>query len=97
MVATAGKVKSISEDTGLSEAQVATVLYSCLTYCLQESLIDGQTRTIFGTLKINQNNRLELETDKQGLIDLIDRRDIKLIRKIVENGPDTSIFGNLGE
>ena len=44
-----------------------------------------------------QNNRLELETDKQGLIDLIDRRDIKLIRKIVENGPDTSIFGNLGE
>ena len=97
MVATAGKVKSISEDTGLSEAKVATVLYSYLTYCLQEALIDGQTRTIFGTLKINQNNRLELETDKQGLIDLIDRRDIKLIRKIAENGPDTSIFGNLGE
>ena len=73
------------------------MLYSYLTYCLQEALIDGQTRTIFGTLKINQNNRLELETDKQGLIDLIDRRDIKLIRKIAENGPDTSIFGNLGE
>jgi len=95
MVATAGKVKSISEDTGLSEANVAAVLYLYLTYCLQEALIDGQTRTLFGTLKINQNNRFELETDKQGLIDLIDKRDIKLIYKIAENGPDASIFGNL--
>lgn len=95
MVATAGKVKSISEDTGLSEAQVATILYLYLTYCLQEALIDGQTRTLFGTLKINQDNRFELETDKQGLIDLIDKRDIKIIHKIIENGPDTSIFGNL--
>ena len=95
MVATAGKVKSISEDIGLSEADVATVLYLYLTYCLQEALIDGQTRTLFGTLKINQNNRFELETDKQGLIDLIDKRDIKLIYKIAENGPDASIFGNL--
>lgn len=95
MVATAGKVKSISEDTGLSEAQVATILYLYLTYCLQEALIDGQTRTLFGTLKINQDNRFELETDKQGLIDLINKHDIKIIRKIIENGPDTSIFGNL--
>lgn len=95
MVATAGKVKSISEDIGLSEADVAAVLYLYLTYCLQEALIDGQTRTLFGTLKINQNNRFELETDKQGLIDLIDKRDIKLIYKIAENGPDASIFGNL--
>ena len=95
MVATAGKVKSISEDTGLSEAQVATVIYDYLCYCLQEALIDGETKTIFGTLKINNNNRLDLKTDKQGLIDLIDKRDLKLIRKIAENGPDTSIFGNL--
>lgn len=95
MVATAGKVKSISEDTGLSEAQVATVIYDYLCYCLQEALIDGETKTIFGTLKINDDNRLDLRTDKQGLIDLIDKRDLKLIRKIAENGPDTSIFGNL--
>ena len=95
MVATAGKVKSISEDTGLSEAQVATVIYDYLCYCLQEALIDGETKTIFGTLKINNDNRLDLKTDKQGLIDLIDKRDLKLIRKIAENGPDTSIFGNL--
>jgi len=95
MVATAGKVKSISEDTGLSEAQVATVIYDYLCYCLQEALIDGETKTIFGTLKINDDNRLDLKTDKQGLIDLIDKRDLKLIRKIAENGPDTSIFGNL--
>ena len=95
MVATAGKVKSISEDTGLSEAQVATVIYDYLCYCLQEALIDGETKTVFGTLKINDDNRLDLKTDKQGLIDLIDKRDLKLIRKIAENGPDISIFGNL--
>ena len=95
MVATAGKVKSIAEDLRLSEAQVAAVLYDYLTYCLQEALIDNKTRTIFGTLSLDENNRFKLETDKGGLIDLLDQRDIKLIHKIAENGPDTSIFGNL--
>ena len=95
MVSTAGKVKSLSEDFNLSEDKVAAVLYQYLTYCLQEALIDGETRTIFGTLSINKDNRLELQTDKEGLINLLDKRDLKLIRKIAENGPDTSIFGNL--
>ena len=95
MVSTAGKVKSIAEDLNLSEDKVSAVLYSYLTYCLQEVLLDKKTRTIFGTLSINSDNRLQLETDKEGLISLIDKRDIKLIRKIAENGPDTSIFGNL--
>lgn len=95
MVATAGKVKSIAEDVNLSEATVATILYLYLTYCLQEALIDNKTKTIFGTLSLDKNNRLVLETDKGGLIDLLDKRDIKLIHKIAENGPDTSIFGNL--
>jgi hypothetical protein len=95
MVATAGKIKSISEDLGLSETQVALVIYDYMCYCLQEALIDGETKTVFGILKINENNRLDLQTDKRGLIDLIDKRDLKIIRKIAENGPNTSIFGNL--
>ena len=95
MVATAGKIKSIADDLGLSETKVASVIYDYLCYCLQEALIDGETKTIFGTLKINEDNRLDLKTDKHGLIDLIDKRDLKIIHKIVENGPDASIFGNL--
>ena len=95
MVSTAGKVKSVSDDLILSEAQVSAVLYLYLTYCLQEALIDGKTRTIFGTLSINEDNRLELQTDKEGLISLIGKHDWKLIRKIAEDGPDASIFKGL--
>lgn len=95
MVSTAGKVKSVADDLKLSENKVAAVLYDYLTYCIEEALIDGQTKTIFGTLTINSDNRLRLETDKGGLIELIGKQDLKLIRKIAENGPDASIFGNL--
>lgn len=95
MVATSGKVKSISEDIDISEDKIATILYLYLSYCLEEMLIDGETKTIFGKLKLNENNRLFLETNKEGLISLLDKRDIKLLRKIAEEGPDTKIFGNL--
>jgi len=95
MVSTAGKVISIAEDLNMTEAKVSAVLYSYLCYCLQEALLYGSTRTIFGTLSINDDNRLQLETDKEGLISLIGKSDFKLIRKIAENGPDTEIFGKL--
>ena len=92
MTATISKVKSIAEDLNLPEAQVAMVLYLYLTYCLQEMLIDGECKTIFGTLKLNDKNRLSLEADKFGLISLLGKKDIKILQKIVENGPDTKIF-----
>ena len=92
MTATISKVKSIAEDLNLSETQVAMVLYDYLTYCLQEMLIDNECKTIFGNLKLNDKNRLSLETDKLGLISLLDKRDIKILQKIIENGPDTKIF-----
>lgn len=86
------KIKTISEDTGLKEYQVATVLYSYLCWCLQEVLIDNESQTVFGKLKLNENNRLQLENDKEGLISLIGKSDIKMIRKICEQGPDYDIF-----
>ena len=92
MTATISKVKSIAEDLRLSETQVAMVLYDYLSYCLQEMLIDGECKTIFGTLKLNDKNRLSLEADKFGLISLLDKKDIKIIQKIVAYGPDTKIF-----
>lgn len=87
------KIKTIAEDTGLSEHNVAFVLYDYLAWCLQEVLVDNESRTIFGTLKLNDKNRLELENDKEGLIALLGKSDIKMIRKICENGPDYDIFG----
>ena len=92
MTATISKVKSIAEDLNIPEATVAMVLYDYLTWCLQEMLIDGKCMTIFGNLKLNEKNRLSLETDKFGLISLLDKRDIKILQKIVENGPDAKIF-----
>lgn len=92
MTPTSSKVKTISEDLNLSEAQVAMVLYDYLTWCLEEMLIDGECKTIFGTLKLNDKNRLSLEADKFGLISLLNKRDLKIIQKIIAYGPDTKIF-----
>jgi len=92
MTATISKVKTIAEDLNLPEATVAMVLYDYLTWCLQEMLIDGKCMTIFGNLKLNNKSRLILESDKEGLISLLDKRDLKIIQKIIENGPDTKIF-----
>jgi hypothetical protein len=97
MVQTAGKVKSLAEDLNLSESKVSAVLYGYLTYCLQEALLDGESKTIFGILKLDESHRLVLENDITGLISLINRSDLKLIRKIAEDGPAASIFGILDE
>lgn len=86
------KIKTIAEDTELPEYKVASVLYSYLTWCLQEVLIDGNSRTVFGNLTLNENNKLQLENDKEGLISLLGKSDIKMIRKICEEGPDFKIF-----
>ena len=92
MSSTQSKVKTISEDTGLSKQQVTKVLFSYLSWCLQEVLIDGESRTIFGTLRLNEDNRLELQHDKEGLISLLSLSDIKMLTKICEEGPDFEIF-----
>lgn len=92
MSSTYSKIKTIVEDTGLSEEQVATVLYSYMCWCMQEVLIDGKSKTIFGNLTLDDNDRLKLDTDKFGLIALLNKSDIKLIRKICEMGTDARIF-----
>lgn len=92
MTATYSKVKSIADDLGLSESKVIMVLYDYLTYCLQEALLDGKTHTIFGNLTLNNDDRFVLENDKFGLISLLGKKDLKLLRKIAEEGPDSSVF-----
>ena len=92
MTSTYSKVKSIAEDLGLSESKVSMVLYDYLSYCLQEALLDKESHTIFGKLTLNENNRFVLENDKFGLISLLGKKDLKLLRKIVEDGPDSSVF-----
>lgn len=89
---TTSKVKTIVEDTGLTTAQVSTVLYDYLCWCIQEVLIQGYSQTIFGKLSLDENNRLSLVNDKEGLIALLDKQDIKIIQKIVEQGSDYKIF-----
>ena len=93
MTQTISKVKTIAEDLDLSETRVAMVLYDYLAWCLQEVLIDGKSHTIFGELSLTSDDKLHLENDKFGLISLLNKSDIKLIRKIVEEGPDSKIFG----
>lgn len=89
---TYSKIKTIAEDTQLQEWQVAMVLYSYLCWCLEEILLDGKSNTIFGELKLDENQKLNLQQDKEGLITLIDKSDIKMIHKICEQGPNFKIF-----
>ena len=86
------KIKTIAEDTQLKEYEVAMVLYSYLCWCLEEVLIDGKSNTIFGELKLDENQRLNLQHNKEGLISLIGESDVKIIKKICEQGPDFKIF-----
>lgn len=92
MTTTYSKVKSIADDLGLSESKVTMVLYDYLTYCMQEALLDGESHTIFGKLTLNNDDRFVLENDKFGLIGLLGKKDLKLLRKIAEEGPDSSVF-----
>lgn len=92
MTTTYSKVKSIADDLGLSESKVTMVLYDYLTYCMQEALLDGESHTIFGKLTLNDDDRFVLENDKFGLIGLLGKKDLKLLRKIAEDGPDSSVF-----
>ena len=92
MTTTYSKVKSIADDLGLSESKVTMVLYDYLTYCMQEALLDGESHTIFGKLILNDDDRFVLENDKFGLIGLLGKKDLKLLRKIAEDGPDSSVF-----
>jgi len=92
MTSTYSKIKSISDDLGLTESKVSLVLYDYLTYCVEEALLDGESHTIFGKLTLDNNNRFVLENDKFGIISLLGKKDIKLLRKIAEDGPDSSVF-----
>lgn len=92
MTSTYSKVKSIADDLGLPESKVTMVLYDYLTYCVEEALIDGEAHTIFGKLTLNTDNKFVLENDKFGLISLLGKKDLKLLRKIAEDGPDSKVF-----
>ena len=81
------KVSAIARRLNISEPTVAMVLYLYLTDCLQEALMDGQSLTIFGTLKLNEKDRPSIEIDKEGLISLLDKKDIKIVQRIAEYGP----------
>lgn len=86
------KITRISRDLNISESKVALVLYHYLTDCIQDILLDGETKTIFGKMKLDENSRIILETNKFGLISLLDKDVIYTIKKIAEDGPDYSIF-----
>ena len=92
MTSTYSKVKSIADDLQIAESKVAMILYLYLTYSLQELILSDEAHTIFGDLKLGKNDRITLESSKFGLIDLLGKKDMKLIRKIIEDGPDTKIF-----
>lgn len=86
------KVRLIAEALNIPESTVCLVLYSYLAETVQEIVEEGTTKTLFGEMKLDENNQLQLEKKKFGLIELLDKQDIKEIYKICRDGSDYSIF-----
>lgn len=86
------KVKLIAESLGIPESTVCLVLYSYLAETTQEILEEGSAKTLFGEMYLDEENQLQLKKKKFGLIELLDKKDIKEIYKIVRDGPDWSIW-----
>ena len=86
------KVRLIAEALNLPESTVCLVLYSYLAETVQEIVEEGEAKTLFGKMKLDENNQLQLERKKFGLIELLDKKDIKEVYKICKDGPDYSIF-----
>lgn len=86
------KVKLIAEALKIPESTVCLVLYSYLTETVQEIAEEGEAKTLFGKMFLDKNNQLQLEKKKFGLIELLDKKDIKEVYKICKDGPDYSIF-----
>ena len=86
------KVKLIAQALNLPESTVCLVLYSYLAETVQEIAEEGEAKTLFGKMFLDENNQLQLERKKFGLIELLDKKDIKEVYKICANGPDYSIF-----
>ena len=86
------KVKLIAEALNLPESTVCLVLYSYLAETVQEIVEEGEAKTLFGKMKLDESNQLQLEKKKFGLIELLDKKDIKEVYKICKDGPDYSIF-----
>lgn len=86
------KVRLIAEALNLPESTVCLVLYSYLAETTQEIVEEGAAKTLFGEMFLDENNQLQLKKKKFGLIELLDKKDIKEVYKICKDGPDYSIF-----
>lgn len=86
------KVRLIAQALGIPESTVCLVLYSYLAETVQEILEEGEAKTLFGKMFLDENNQLQIERKKFGLIELLDKKDIKQIYKICKDGPDYSIW-----
>lgn len=86
------KVKLIAQALNLPESTVCLVLYSYLAETTQEIVEEGSAKTLFGEMYLDENNQLQLQKKKFGLIELLDKKDIKEVYKICKDGPDYSIF-----
>lgn len=86
------KVKLISQALGIPESTVCLVLYSYLAETTQEVVLNSTANTIFGKMVLDEHNQLQLERKKFGLIELLDKKDIKEIYKIAKDGPDYQIW-----
>lgn len=86
------KIKLIAEALNLPESTVCLVLYSYLAETIQEIVEENSAKTLFGEMYLDEANQLQLKKKKFGLIELLDKKDIKEVYKIVRDGPDYSLW-----
>ena len=88
-------VKKISELTNLSEEQVINVLYIYSAEVLHKCITDPmqQTSCLFGTLYVDDNDKLQLESGNQVKDgSLVSRSDLWALIKLMKGGPGKHVF-----
>ena len=84
------KVSYISKLLNIPEETISLVLYTYLAETLQQCVINGSAKSIFGIIKIDDEYNLSLEPGSN--IEMFEKSHINAIFELVKNGPDKSIL-----
>jgi hypothetical protein len=87
------KVEQISELLGLPKTEVCLVLYSYLSYILEDLVVNKHAMTMFGELIMDDNNNITFKHNKFEFDnELFSKKDMRSLLQVVENGPGSKIF-----
>lgn len=84
------RISYLSKLLNIPEETISLVLYTYMAETLKQCVNTGSARSIFGTLKLDEDNNLQLIPDSN--TDMFEKSDIEAILHLIIHGPNKSIF-----